>query len=349
MPLGDLPRIRLAHLPTPLEEMAALRTAIRAAPRLFIKRDDCTGLAGGGNKTRKLEFALADAQATGADVIITSGGFQSNHVRQTAAAAAKLGLSFHGVLAKPCTGRPETTSACYVSGGNRLLGELTGGEFHEVADEGPATVAMIDRIVARSRADGRTPYVIPVGASDGIGAMGYVDCAEELLRQSAAQGISSSHLVVATGSAGTHGGLLAGLRRCGSSIQVIGISVSEPAAAKRDKVRSILEQLAPRLGSELPTIEDDEIIVHDEYVGGGYGVPTAGGVAAIRLTARTEGILLDPVYTGKAFAGYLDLLRWGPLQTGRDVMFLHTGGTPALFAYPKLFDEPRCEDPPLAS
>ena len=337
MKLFPFPRIRLAHLPTPLEEMSALQQTIGCTPRLFVKRDDCTGLAGGGNKTRKLEFTLADVRAQSADVIITSGGVQSNHVRQTAAAAAKLGLKFHGILANSFSQATYKAADVYATTGNRLLVDILGGQLHFVEDDGPATEKMITTLVEETRADGLTPYVVPVGASNGIGAMGYAVCAAELLQQFRKLDIAPSHMIVATGSAGTHGGLLAGLRALDSQIKVIGVSVSEPAVAKRAKVRRIVEEMATLWGSLAPVIEDDDIVVREEFVGRGYAVPSVACVEAIRLLAESEGLLLDPVYTGKAMAGCLEMVRSGELEAGRDIVFLHTGGSPALFAYPELF------------
>ncbi len=333
--LPELPRIALAHLPTPLEAMDRLRKAMDARPRLFVKRDDCTGLAFGGNKTRKLEFAMADAAAKGAKVIITSGGAQSNHVRQTAAAAAKLGLVFHAVLSDPFLGTNYRPQARYHQTGNPLLDRLLGGMLYHASDDGGATDALISELTKNAQAAGVTPYVVPLGVSDGIGGFGYAHMAAELLAQCKAQGVSPSHIVLATGSAGTHGGLLVGLRACGADIDVIGVSVSEPAEAKRIKVRNIIDQMAGIWGATAPAVSDRDIVVTDAYVGAGYAIPSAEGQAAINYLARTEGLLLDPVYTGKAMAGFLDLVQNGPLAEGRDVVFVHTGGAPALFAYPE--------------
>ena len=338
MDLSRLPRVPLAHLPTPLEPMEALARHLGAGPRLFVKRDDCTGLALGGNKTRKLEFTVGQALTEGADVLVTSGGVQSNHVRQTAAAAARLGMGFHGVLADPMAGADYGADRAYGDNGNHLLDRVLGGELHAVADDGEATELRIRELVDELRGAGHRPYVVPLGASDGVGSMGYVACAAELLTQCRDQGLEPSHVVLATGSAGTHGGLLAGLRALGSSIEVIGISVSEPAAAKREKVRAVIEQLAARWPGAPPVVPDGDVEVRDEFVGPGYGVPTAAGRRALELAARTEGLLLDPVYTAKALAGLLALVADGPLAGGRDVIFLHTGGAPALFAYPELVE-----------
>lgn len=337
MDLSRLPRVHLAHLPTPLEPMEALARRIGAAPRLFVKRDDCTGLALGGNKTRKLEYTLGDALERGADVLVTCGGLQSNHVRQTAAAAAKFGLECHAVVSNPLTGSDYGVSDVYGETGNLLLDDVLGCRLHLVTDGDSATDDRIAELVADLQAEGRTPHVVPLGASDGVGAMGYAGCALELLEQCAADGIDPSHIVLGTGSAGTQAGLLAGLRAAGSAIEVLGIAISETAEAKRVRVRTVLGQMEAHWPGDAPVIRDEDIVVRDGFVGDGYALPSAAGIAAIRLAAETEGLLLDPVYTGKAMAGLLALVTDGPLATGRDVVFLHTGGSPALFAYPELF------------
>ncbi|MEO6594925.1 MAG: D-cysteine desulfhydrase family protein, partial [Planctomycetota bacterium] len=300
--------------------------------RVFIKRDDCTGLGLGGNKSRKLEFTLGDALQKGADTIITSGGLQSNHVRHTAAAAAKLGLECHAVLNNPL---PDADSA-YRTSGNYLLDTWFGATLYEVAGDTSARIAKLEVDLAGR---GRKPYVVPLGASHGIGALGYVECARELLAQCGSNGIEPSHVFVTTGSAGTHGGLLAGLRLFGSPMHVIGVSISETPAIKRTKVRGIVDQVMTVLArGDSPVrgdpVTDDDIVVFGDYMGDGYGVPTKAGDAAMRRLARREGLLLDPVYTSKAMAGMLDLLENKRLGEVRDPIFLHTGGTPALFAYP---------------
>ena len=326
--LRRFPRVTLAHLPTPLEEMKSLGRAF-GGPRLFVKRDDCTGLAFGGNKTRKLEFALGDARAKGADMIITSGGVQSNHVRQTAAAAASLGLACHAVVVSPL----ENPSEAYMSSGNLLLDRIFGAELHLLAADAAGLDDAASALANELRKEGGTPYVVPLGASYGIGALGYVEAARELLEQCEAAHVQPSHVVLATGSAGTHGGLLAGLRRLGAATQVIGISVSGASEPKRALVRDIVAQTAALFDTDL-ALADEDIVVRDEWVGPGYGVATAEGLDAIHRVARAEGILLDPVYTGKAMAGMLALLEEGRLGDARDVVFLHTGGGPGLFAYP---------------
>ncbi|MCD9005715.1 D-cysteine desulfhydrase family protein [Luteimonas sp. XNQY3] len=326
MDLTAFPRVKLMHGDTPLHDLPGLGRAL-GTQRLLIKRDDCTGLAFGGNKTRKLEFALGEALRRDADVIITTGAWQSNHVRQTAAAAARLGLRCHAVVHSPL----PAPGGDYRRSGNLLLDRLLGCTLHDVASE-EAGIECIAALAGREAATGAIPHVVTMGASDGVGALGYVACAQELLRQCRDIAAAPSHIVLATGSAGTHAGLLAGLRVAGSDIAVVGISVSEPAESKRIRVRRVLDDLARTTGTPVQ-VPDEAIVVLDDYAGQGYGVPTAAGDVALRLLARKEGILLDPVYTAKAMSGFLDLLahaRCGPM---RDPVFLHTGGTPALFAY----------------
>lgn len=324
----NFPRVPLAHLPTPLEPAPALTRALGGA-RLFVKRDDCTGLALGGNKTRKLEFTMAAALERRADLIITSGGTQSNHVRQTAAAAAKLGLECQCVVANPLL----AFQTDYVRTGNVLLDQLLGVQLHIAADTGQATNEELARLVAQAQRAGRRPYVIPVGASDAVGSLGYVNCATELLEQCAAVDIDPSHIVVATGSAGTHAGLLVGLRLQGSVIEVLGVAVSETSAIKIAKVRRVVDQLVALLGAAPDLVPDRDVVVLDAHVGRGYAMPAPDTIEAMRMAAQMEALILDPVYTGKAMAGLIDGVRARKLHDPRDVIFMHTGGSPALFAY----------------
>lgn len=317
------PRVPLAHLPTPLETTAISNGSIL---RVFVKRDDCTGLGFGGNKTRKLEFTLGDAVARGATVLITSGARHSNHVRQTAAAAARLGIRCQVVLYDPL----DRATPFYATSGNFLLDTLFGAEVHLVADDGDATDRCIAALEEAANAAGETPCVVSLGASDGTGALGYVECARELLGQCAERNIVPSAIILATGSGGTQAGLLGGLRLMGSAIPVIGISVSEAADIKRAKIRRVLDEMLEKLDSDL-SVPNSDIIVFDEYAGPGYTVPTPESHDAVCRIARREGLLLDPVYTAKAMAGLLDLASRGRLFG--DVVFLHTGGAPALFAY----------------
>lgn len=320
--LGRFPRFRLAHLPTPLEEMKALSKFL-GGPRLFIKRDDATGLATGGNKTRKLEFLVGDALSKGADTLITEGGMQSNHCRQTAAAAVAAGLKCILVLSRAHT--PGVT-------GNLLLDQILGAKIIVVEkseDRKPAMKAAAKKL--------KRAYVIPTGGSNGIGALGYVNALHELEAQANAMGIPVDAIVFCSGSGGTHGGLAAGARLLNCRAKIIGISDGEPKRELIELVRRVERETSELLGL---AGEPDDLVAYDDYSREGYGVPNAGMIEAVRLLARTEGILLDPVYTGKAMAGLIDLVKKRKFARDRSVVFLHTGGTPALFAYRDSFAEP---------
>jgi L-cysteate sulfo-lyase len=333
MDIARFPRVRLGHFPTPLEPMDNL-TRVLGGPRLWIKRDDCTGLSTGGNKTRKLEFLMAEAQAQQADVVITQGATQSNHARQTAAAAAKLGMQCH-ILLEDRTGY---TAPAYTDNGNVLLDRLHGATVERRAG-GSNMQAEMEAVAARLAQAGQRPYVIPGGGSNPLGALGYVNAALELLNQSVEMGLRIDVLVHATGSAGTQAGLVAGLAAMNSAIELFGIGVRAP----REKQEGMVYDLACRtwallgLRGELPRAA---VQANCDYVGGGYGLPTPGMVEAVSLLARTEGILLDPVYSGKGMAGLIDLVRKGHFERGQNIVFLHTGGSVALFGYPQTFDLP---------
>lgn len=324
-------RIRLAHLPTPLEAAPALRAAV-GGPPLWIKRDDCTGLATGGNKTRKLEFLIAEAIGAGADRVLTAGGVQSNHARQTAAAAAKLGLGCEIILDETLA----DADADYRKNGNVLIDRLCGALIRRVPRDTDLEAALAERARALVEAGGR-PYVIPVGGSNAVGALGYVDCAAELVRQSREAGESLELVVHASGSAGTQAGLVAGFHALDAEVAVLGLCVSRSAPEQAQKVRRLAEQTLALLGVTRPLAED-RIQTNGDYVGDGYGIPTQAMVAAVELTARTEGLLLDPVYSGKAMAGLIDLIRKNRLPKVRSVVFLHTGGAAGLFAYRFTFE-----------
>ncbi len=320
---GHLPRVRLAHLPTPLHDLPNLSRHL-GGPRILVKRDDCTGLAGGGNKTRKLEFLVGDARQRGADTLITEGGLQSNHCRQTAAAAAATGMRCVLVMHR---GRDEVT-------GNLLLDQLLGARVVVVDAPGERrpTMERIARDLPRS-------YVIPTGGSNGVGALGYVDALHELEAQANAMGAGVDAVVFCLGSGGTHGGLLAGARLLGSRARMIGISDGAPRRELTDLVVQVARDTAVALGAPAES-GAGEVDVRDEYAREGYGVPNPGMVEAVRLLARVEGLVLDPVYTGKAMAGLIDLVQRGELRRGQTVVFIHTGGLPALFAYRDTFAEP---------
>ena len=328
--LDQLPRTRLQHAPTPLEHLPRL-TAALGGPQLWVKRDDCTGLALGGNKVRKLEFLLGEALAQGADTIITAGGPQSNHARQTAAAAARLGLDCLLILTDAVAGRDPT----YHTNGNLLLDELFGAriELHPGTADPDAEMA---RAADECRADGGTPYVIPIGGSNALGLMGYVDAARELLDQAKAQGVGITHVALASGSGGTHAGLALGLALGGSTAPAVGYCISRTAAEQRPRVAGLLQAGADLLGVASPLSAAD-LVLEDGVIGEGYGQPTEGMAEAVRLAATQEALLLDPVYSGKAMAGVIADIRAGRFRPDDAVVFLHTGGAPSLFAYPDAF------------
>ncbi len=322
--LEQFPRVPLCHRPTPLEAMPRL-TEHLGGPSLWIKRDDCTGLATGGNKTRKLEFLIGDALSQGADLIITQGAVQSNHVRQTAAAACRYGIACHALLER----RVPHPEASYEQTGNILLDQLFGVTL-EYREPGLDMNAEAEVVAEQFRSQGRRPYVIPGGGSNETGALGYVECARELADSSAA-GVAFDWIVMATGSTGTQAGLVAGLYAIGASIPVMGISVRQKREPQIKAVHALARRTADKLGaSPAPT---SKVLVNDEYVGEGYGIPAPSTLEAIMLASRFEGLLLDPVYSGKGFAGLVGLVRAGFFKNDDNVVFLHTGGASALFAY----------------
>jgi len=320
---ADLPRVSIAHLPTPIDELPRLSREL-GGPRLFAKRDDCTGLAMGGNKTRKLEFLLGDALERGADTLITEGGVQSNHCRQTAAAANHAGLGCVLVLSEGFAN--ELT-------GNLFLDHLLGAR---VVTTTGARADVMNEIAADLRREGKRPYVIPTGGSNGVGAMGYAQCMVELAEQSEAMGEHFDVIVTASGSGGTQGGLVLGKKLIESPARIVGISDGETRAELAEMVLRVARDGAALLGADL-AFRDEELEIYDQYYGPGYGVPTSQMVAAVRQVARCEGLLLDPVYNGKAMSGLIDLVARGQIAADQNVLFLHTGGTPALFAYRESF------------
>jgi D-cysteine desulfhydrase family pyridoxal phosphate-dependent enzyme len=324
--LAALPRVRLAALPTPLDDAPRLSQALRGTrggPRILVKRDDLTGLAMGGNKVRKLEYHLGDALAQGCDVLVTSGAIQSNHCRVTAAAACKAGIEAVLVL------RPGESEQVQ---GNLLLDHLLGARVRIAPGPDAASMsAAIEDEVAALRAEGRRPYVVPVGASTPLGAAAYLGAFQEMLQQAAARGVAVDACVFCSGSGGTHAGLAAGAALVGRGVEIVGISDGAHRAVLAPVVSTLVQGLAERLDINL-AVPADAVIVLEEY-GGTYGVPTPECVDAMRLAARTEGLILDPVYTGKAMAGLVDLVCRGRWRDGQTVVFWHTGGQPALFAY----------------
>ncbi len=325
-----IPYLSLAHLPTPLELMPRLSAAL-GGPQLWVKRDDATGLAMGGNKVRKLEYLIADAQAQRADIVLTPGATQSNHCRQTVAAAARAGLDCELLLER----RFPDRSVEYQAGGNVLLDRLLGAAITHL-DPGTDMSAALEDRTAALKADGRQPYAIPLGGSSVIGAMGYRTAAVEILRQAEELSLDISEIVHATASGGTQAGLVAGLAIKRSEVPVYGMSAGAPASYLAPLVRDLAEGVIARVGIERE-IAPDAVVVDDGYVGEAYGVPTAQMREAVELVASTEGLLLDPVYSGKAMAGLIDRVRAGRYESGDNVVFIHTGGTPALFGYREAF------------
>jgi L-cysteate sulfo-lyase len=331
MDLSSFPRVSLGHFPTPLEPMPRLAEAL-GGPQLFVKRDDCTGLATGGNKTRKLEFLMADALEKGADTVITQGAVQSNHVRQTVAAACKMGLGSYALLEQRLENAPEV----YEHSGNVFLDRLYGATI-EHRPAGTDMNAEMEAIAERLRDEGRKPYIIPGGGSNAIGALSYVGCLTEIVEQAGAMGLKVDHIVTATGSSGTQAGLVAGMAAMGLDIPIHGISVRFDKQTQEQKVYDLALRTADYMGTQEPARES--VIAFDGYVGPGYGHPTPSMVEAVTLCARTEGLLLDPVYSGKGMAGMIDLIRNKVFGEDEVVVFLHTGGSASLFAYDWAFEQ----------
>lgn len=319
--LTRFPRLELIGAPTPLEYLPRLSDHL--GREIFIKRDDTTPLAMGGNKLRKLEFLAADALREGADTLITAGAIQSNHVRQTAAVAAKLGLHCVALLENPIGTRAEN----YLSNGNRLLLDLFNTQV-EMCDALTDPAAQLDELATRIEAQGYRPYVIPVGGSNALGALGYVESALEI-RQQCEDAVAISSVVVASGSAGTHAGLAVGLEQLMPQAELIGVTVSRSVADQLPKVEALQRAVANSLELQAKA----EIILWDDYFAPGYGTPNEDGMAAVKLLAQLEGILLDPVYTGKAMAGLIDGITQKRFKDEGPILFVHTGGAPALFAY----------------
>ncbi len=332
MNLAQFPRRRYTAYRTPIEKLENL-TACLGGPNIYMKRDDLLGLAAGGNKTRKLEFLMADALAKGADTVITCGAVQSNHCRLTLAAAVKEGLKCQLVLEQ----RVPNSYNRYASG-NNFLYDLLGVEAVYVVEGGSDVAGKMQEVADALAAQGRKPYIIPGGGSNEIGALGYVACAEETLGQLFDMGVNIDHIILTSGSAGTHAGFLTGIKGNNAHIPVTGISINRKSAPQTDLVYGLCGRLSAKLQLENP-VQKEEVVVYDEYVGEGYSRPTQGMVDAVRLVARTEAILMDPVYTGKTMAGMIDLIKKGVFKKGENVLFLHTGGSPALFAYTDTFFE----------
>ncbi len=325
MKIEALPRRRYTPNPTPIQPLEKL-SRLLGGPEIWIKRDDLTGLAGGGNKTRKLEFLVAEALKQGADTLITVGAVQSNHCRLTLAAAAHEGLKCRLVLEQRVAGSYDKAAS-----GNNFLFDLLGAETLSVVDGGSDLNAAMSIEAEKLKALGRKGYIIPGGGSNALGAMGYVVCAREILGQSLDMGLAFTDFVVASGSAGTHAGLLVGLNAANSGVPLTGVNVRRPRAEQEGNVHKLALEAAAFAG--LPAPARESVVALDEWVGPGYSIPTDGMVEAVRLFARHEGVLLDPVYTGKAAAGLIGLIRRGHFRPDSKILFVHTGGAPSLFAY----------------
>ena len=326
MNLAKFPRRRYTAGPTPIERVPRFSAAL-GGPNIYIKRDDLLGLTGGGNKTRKLEFLVAEAQAQGADTLITCGAIQSNHCRLTLAAAVKEGLKCRLVLEERVPGsyRPQ-------SGGNIFLYNLLGSEQVKVVPAGAPMLEEMAMVAGELAAAGRKGYVIPPGGSNSLGALGYVACAQEILAQTFDLGLDIHAILCASGSAGTQAGLVTGVQGCSMNMPVLGINVSRTKEAQEGLVYGLVQATAERVGLNA-AVPREAVVCFGDYVGPGYALPTPGMVEAVRLLAGTEGILLDPVYTGKAMAGLIDLVRKGYFKRDSNILFVHTGGSPALDVY----------------
>ena len=332
MNLDQFPRVHLTQAPTPLEFLPNFSRAL-GGPKVYIKRDDNTGLATGGNKTRKLEFLIGDALKKGATHVVTQGATQSNHVRQTIAAANKFGLKTTALLEERVSNAQED----YYTNGNVLLDQILGATI----ETRPGGLDMNHELVAvgeRLRAQGEVPYLIPGGGSNPIGALGYVVCALEMIEQAKSMGIKIRQVVHATGSTGTQAGLVVGLQGSGSGIDLLGVSVRAAKEAQEQNVRKLARSTWELLNlpGEFP---EDSVRAIADHVGPGYGLPTDEMRDAVRLLARTEGILLDPVYSGKGFAGLIAQIKKGAYTADDNVVFVHTGGSAALFGYRNRFAE----------
>jgi len=314
--MKTIPRLHFAHLPTPVEELPRLSAAL-GGPRILVKRDDQTGLAFGGNKTRKLEFLVAEAQEHGARMLISAGAIQSNHCRQTAAAAARFGLECTLVL----TGElPKTPSA------NLLLDQLFGARIVNVEDRKDRD-RTLQKTFDKAASEGKKPYLVPYGGSSATGALGYAYGMEELMKQN----VHADWILFGTSSGGTHAGLVLGQRLFGFKGRVLGISIDESVDWLKKNVSALASSASEKLGKRIRFVTGD-VLANDDYCRAGYGVLTDAEREAVKLFAQNEGLLLDPVYTGRAAAGMIDLIRRGFFARNQTVLFWHTGGGPALFA-----------------
>jgi D-cysteine desulfhydrase family pyridoxal phosphate-dependent enzyme len=323
MEIDSLPRFLLATLPTPLDELPRLSKELGV--RILCKRDDLTGFAMGGNKARKLEYLTADALEKGADVLVTGGGVQSNHVRTTAAAARKAGMDAVGVF---------FTSPGGDVNGNLLLDHILGAKLVYAEADKHETERVIEQFCEDLQKQGRKPYLIPVGGSTKLGVIAYMVAVKELLEQLKPRQITLDAIVITTGSCGTHAGILAGLKWLGAEIPLHGITVSRSRDECYERIPRLVREAAAYLERDI-TLREGDIIVHDGYLGEAYAKITPEARAAIQRVARLEGIFLDPVYTGKAMAGLFDLVGRRAFAPGANILFWHTGGAPGIFGFPQ--------------
>ncbi len=327
MNFTQFPRRHYLQGPTPIEPLPALSQKLGNDVNIYIKRDDLLPGMAGGNKTRKLEFCLADALEKGADSIITCGAVQSNHARLTASWSVKEGLDCHLVLEERVKGsyKPEAS-------GNNFLYKLLGVKSIEVVEGGADMMAEMEKKADQLQSKGRKPYIIPGGASNATGALGYAACAEETISQLNDLRLQIDHIVVPSGSAGTHAGMLVGMKGANGGIPISGINVSRKKDAQEEIVYKLAQETIEKLGAK-NSIDREDVVCFDQYVGPGYSLPTDSMVEAVKLFSMNEAILLDPVYSGKAAAGLIDLVHRNHFPKGSKVLFLHTGGSPALYAY----------------
>lgn len=325
MNLAKYPRRRYTEGKTPIEKLENFSKEL-GGPTIYMKRDDLLGLTSGGNKTRKLEFLMADAIAKGADTILTCGAVQSNHCRLTLAAAVKEGLKCQLIL-------EERVKDSYNpnANGNNFLFNLLGVEATHVVPGKSDMLAELEKLAEKLRAEGRNPYVVPGGGSNVIGSLGYVACAQEIMEQLFDKDILIDKVVACSGSGGTHAGLLAGFKGMNVDIPIKGVSVGKKTPLQSANILKLTNEVTDELGLE--RIKEEDIFVEDRFIGEAYGISTDEMVEAVQLLARTEGILLDPVYTGKVMAAFIGLIKEGKFKKGENVLFIHTGGSPALYAY----------------
>lgn len=327
MNLAQFPRRGYVTTPTPIEHCPNFSKALGADIDVYIKRDDMLPGTAGGNKTRKLDFCIADALQKGCDTVITCGAVQSNHCRLTLSWAVHEGMDCHLVLEERVKGsyNPEAS-------GNNFLFQLLGVKSITVVPGGSNMMEAMEKVAAKLTAEGRKPYIVPGGASTPLGALGYVGCMEEIMHQMFEMGLNFDRMVVPSGSAGTHAGIIAGMIGNNINIPVTGIGVNRPKPVQENAVHTLANQTLDLLGVEA-RVPAEKVVAFDDYVGPGYSLPTDAMVEAVKMLAETEGILLDPVYSGKAMSGLIDLARKGYFAKGSKVLFLHTGGSPALYAY----------------